>query len=186
MAKIEPWEVLKSEIVFHNKWVTIQQDNVKLPNGMVINDYYLNVRPEVVIALPVTKEGNAIMVRQYKHGGKEILLEFPGGVFEAEKETPEEGARREMREETGYHSDEMVYLGKVFDDPTKDTNCIHFFLAKNSIRKFEPEPDLTENIEVIEVPLTDISGLIKANKIKVCGAIAIYTMATMYLNNLRF
>jgi ADP-ribose pyrophosphatase len=183
MSKIEPWETLKSDIVFHNKWVTIQKDAVKLPNGLVIDDYYLNVRPEVVIALPVTKEGNAILVRQYKHGGKEIFLEFPGGVFDAGAETPEEGALREMREETGYYSDEMVYLGKVFDAPTKDTNCIHFFLAQNAFKKFEPQPDLTENIEIMEVPFGDIPGLIKENKMRVCGAIAIYTMASMHLKN---
>lgn len=180
MPIIEPWKTLKSDVVFHNKWVTIQRDAVKLPNGTVIDDYYVNVRPEVVIALPVTQEGKAVMVRQYKHGGKEILLEFPGGVFEAEKETPLEGALREMKEETGYYSDEMVYLGKVFDDPTKDTNSIHFFLAKNAVKRFNPEPDLTENIEVIEVPFDEVAELIKANKMKVCGAIAIYTMADMY------
>jgi len=181
MSKIEPWEILKSEIAFHNKWVTIQKDAVKLPNGTVIDDYYVNVRPEVAIALPVTKDGKAIMVRQYKHGGKEILLEFPGGVFDAATETPKEGALREMREETGYYSDEMFYLGKVFDDPTKDSNSIHFFLAKNAFKKFEPEPDLTENIEIMEVSFEDIPELIKANKIRVCGTIAIYAMATMHL-----
>lgn len=181
MSKPEPWKILKSEIVFHNKWVTIQKDAVKLPGGLIIEDYYLNVRPEVAIALPVTKEGKAIMVRQYKHGGKEIFLEFPGGVFDAGKETPAEGALREMREETGYYSDEMVYLGKVFDDPTKDTNCIHFFLAKNAVKKFEPEPDLTENIEIVEVPFQDIPELIKTQKMQVCGSIAIYTMAAMHL-----
>ncbi len=181
MTKIEPWRILKSETVFHNEWVTIQKDAVKLPNGLVIDDYYVNVRPEVVITLPVTTEGNAIMVRQYKHGGKEIFLEFPGGVFEVEKETPVEGALREMREETGYFSDEMVPLGKVFDDPTKDSNCIHFFLAKNAYKKFEPQPDLTENIEILEIPFNDIPELIKTNKMQVCGAIAIYTMAELHL-----
>ena len=182
MPQIEPWDILKSEIVFHNKWVTIQRDAVKLPGGLVIDDYYVNVRPEVVVALPITAEGKVIMVRQYKHGAKEILLEFPGGVFEAENETPLEGALREMREETGYHSDEMVYLGKVFDDPTKDTNSIHFFLAKNAHKKFETDLDPTENIEIVEVPFEEIPEMIKANKIKVCGAIAIYTMAAMHLN----
>ncbi len=183
MSKIEPWDILKTEIVFHNKWVTIQRDAVKLPNGLVLDDYFVNVRPEVVVILPVTKEGKTIMVRQYKHGGKEILLEFPGGVFsEGETdESPMEGALREMREETGYYSDEMIYLGKVLYDPTKDTNNIHFFLAKNAVKKFMPEPDLTENIEVLEVPFQDIPELIKAGKIKVCGTIAIYAMAAMKL-----
>lgn len=181
MAEIKPWEIEKSEIVFHNKWVTIRRDAVKLPNGLLIDDYYVNVRPEVVIALPLTKDGKAIMVRQYKHGGKEIFLEFPGGVFDAATETPLEGALREMREETGYCSEDMIYLGKVFDDPTKDTNCIHFFLAKNAYKKFDPEPDPTENIEVLEVPFDTIPELIKTNKMQVCGAIAIYTTATMHL-----
>ena len=182
MSESGAWEVLKSEIVFHNKWVTIQKDAVKLPNGLLIDDYYLNVRPEVVITLPITKDGKAIMVRQYKHGGKKTVLEFPGGVFDAGNETPEQGALREMREETGYHSDEMIYLGKVYDDPTKDTNCIHFFLAKNAFKKFEPEPDLTEKIEILEVPFEEIPELIRTNKMQVCGSIAIYTKAVMHLN----
>ncbi len=182
MSKLKPWEILNSEIVFHNKWVTIQRDTVKLPNDSILDDYFVNVRPEVAIALPVTKDGKAIMVKQYKHGGKEILMEFPGGVFDAASESPMEGALREMREETGFHSDEMVYLGKVYDDPTKDTNSIHFFLAKNAYKKQEPEPDLTENIEVMEVEFDEIPAMIRENKIRVCGAIAIYTMAAMHLN----
>jgi 8-oxo-dGTP pyrophosphatase MutT (NUDIX family) len=181
MSEPGHWEILKSEIVFHNKWVTIQKDAVKLPNGLLIDDYYLNVRPEVAIALPVTKDGKAIMVRQYKHGGKTMCLEFPGGVFDVASETPVVGALREMREETGYYSEEMIYLGKVFDDPTKDTNCIHFFLAKNAYKKYAPEPDVTENIEILEVPFEDIPELIKTNKMQVCGSIAIYTLAAMHL-----
>lgn len=186
MPEIEPWEVLKSETVFHNKWVTIQKEAVKLPTGIVIDDYYLNVRPEVVITVPVTKDGNVIVVKQYKHGGQEIFMEFPGGVFESEKESPLQGALREMREESGYHSDEMIYLGKVFDDPTKDRNCLHLFLAKNACKKFEPQPDITEHIEIIEMPFKDVPELIRSHKMQVCGAISAYMLAAMYLDKIKF
>lgn len=186
MSEVKPWEILKNETVFKNEWVNIQKEAVKLSNGTVIDDYYLNVRPEVVISLPLTKEGNVIVVRQYKHGGQEIFMEFPGGVFESAKETPLEGALREMREETGYHSDEMIYLGKVFDDPTKDRNCLHLFLAKNAYRRFEPEPDITENIEIIEMPFKDIPELIKSHKMQVCGAISAYVLAALHLEMLKF
>jgi 8-oxo-dGTP pyrophosphatase MutT (NUDIX family) len=58
------------------------------------------------------------MVRQYKHGAREILLELPGGLCDA-NEPPEEAAQRELLEETGYAADRLTPLATLHDDPTR-------------------------------------------------------------------
>jgi ADP-ribose pyrophosphatase len=181
MKDIQKWKILKTDVAFDNEWCKVNKDIVELPSGKIIDDYFVHIRPEVVLTFPVTSDNKVIMVRQYKHGAKEILLEFPGGIFDPAEESPRDAALREMREETGYHSDDIEELTVVYDNPTKDTNRIFFFLARNAEKRFDTEFDATEDIETVEVPLSEIPTLIKERKIVVTGSIAIYYMALMAL-----
>jgi ADP-ribose pyrophosphatase len=182
MKTIKKWKTLKTEVALDNKWTTVHKETVELPSGKIIDDYFVNIRPDVVLIFPVTAGGNAIMVRQYKHGAKEILLEFPGGVIDAGEDSVEAAALRELREETGYASAHLIELGYVYDNPTKDTNRIYFFAALNAEKLHETELDATEDIETVEVPVGEIPHLIKAGKIKVSGSLAIYYLALAALN----
>jgi 8-oxo-dGTP pyrophosphatase MutT (NUDIX family) len=182
MKVTEKWKTLKTDIAFDNEWCTVHKDVVELPSGKIIDDYYVNIRPDVVLVFPITTDGKVIMVRQYKHGAKEILLEFPGGVFDPAEELASIAALRELREETGYFSSNMQELGVVYDNPTKDTNKIFFFLAHNAEKRHDTEFDVTEDIETVQIPINEIPALIKAQKIRVSGSIAIYFAASMALN----
>ncbi|MGZ3749994.1 MAG: NUDIX hydrolase [Mucilaginibacter sp.] len=176
------WKTLKTDVAFDNEWCKVHRDTVELPSGKIIDDYYVNIRPEVVLIFPVTHRGKVIMVRQYKHGAKEILLEFPGGVFDPAGESPELAARRELREETGYTCSVMEELTVVYDNPTKDTNKIYYFLAHDVEKTHDTEFDPTEDIETIEVSIKEIPLLIKQQQIRVSGSIAIYFTAVMALD----
>ena len=182
MKNIEKWKILKTDVALDNKWCTVHKHIVELPSGKIIDDYFVGIRPEVVLVLPVTADGKVIMVRQYKHGAKEILLEFPGGVFDLNDGSGEAAALRELREETGYSSSSIEQLGIVYDNPTKDTNRIFFFLARNVEKLHDTEFDETEDIETVEVPLDEIPEMIKEGEIRVSGSIAIYYMALAVLN----
>jgi len=181
MNDMEKWKIVSSDIAFDNEWCKIQKDVVELPSGKIIDDYYVNIRPDVVLVFPVTAGGKVILVRQYKHGAKEVLLEFPGGVFDPAEELPSVAALRELREETGYTSANIEELSMVYDNPTKDTNKMFFFLAHNVEKTHGTEFDLTEDIETIEVSTDEIPALIKAQKIRVSGSIALYFTALMAL-----
>jgi len=183
MKKIEKWKILKTDIALDNKWCVVHKDTVALPSGKIIDDYYLNIRPDVVLIFPITPDGKVIMVRQYKHGAKEILLEFPGGVVDEKEDSIEAAALRELREETGYATANLELLTAVYDNPTKDTNKIFFFLARNVEKLHDIEFDLTEDIETVEIPIEKIPFMIKAQEIKVSGSIAIYYMALAALNS---
>ena len=179
---MQKWKILKTDVALDNKWCTVHKDMVELPSGKIIDDYFVSIRPDVVLVFPLTADGKAILLRQYKHGAKEILLEFPGGVVDAGEDSIETAALRELREETGYFTAEITALGSVYDNPTKDTNKIYFFLARNVEKLHDTEFDVTEDIETVEVSVSEIAGLIKEGKIKVSGSIAIYYMAMAALN----
>ncbi|MBD0256501.1 MAG: NUDIX hydrolase [Cytophagales bacterium] len=176
MSDPQPWKTLRTEMVLDLRWYKVRREEVQLPDGRILDDYYVSVRPEVALVFPVTAEGEVIMVRQYKHGAREILLELPGGVCDAD-EPPEEAARRELLEETGYAATRLTHLATLHDDPTKNTNRFHLFLAEGAHPVREQALDETENIRVERVPLGEMKRKVLAGEITVANSVAITFLA---------
>jgi len=174
MAKdIKPWTTLGTELVVNHRWYQLRRDHVQLPTGQQLDDYFVSVRANVALIFALTPDQQVVLVRQYKHGIGEILIELPGGMVDEHEHTPLEAARRELLEETGYTSDQFEQVAEVSDNPTKDTNRIHFFLARNARKVAEQDLDETENIEVLTVPLTQIEPMVLSGQIRVAGSVAL-------------
>ncbi|MCC3160559.1 NUDIX hydrolase [Hymenobacter sp. 15J16-1T3B] len=176
-ASVEPWQVLRSELVFNHPWYRLRRDHVRLPSGQELDDYFVSVRPEAVLTFCLTADEQVVMVRQYKHGAADIFVELPGGVIDADETDPRAAARRELLEETGYAADELELLCDVTDNPTKDTNRIYFFLARNARRVAAQDLDATENIEVLTVPLAELAQWVLGGRIRVAGSVALCLLA---------
>ncbi|RDV13768.1 NUDIX hydrolase [Pontibacter diazotrophicus] len=174
---LAPWKVLKSEMVVEEKWYKLRRDHVMLPNGLEMDDYYVSVRPNVVLVFPLTEDNHVIFVRQYKHAAGDIFIELPGGVVDEIETEPTEAAKREMLEETGFTSDEVELLLEVTDNPTKDTNRMYYYLARNVKRVAAQDLDESEAIEVLKVPLHEVVDMISEGKIKVSGSVALCLLA---------
>jgi 8-oxo-dGTP pyrophosphatase MutT (NUDIX family) len=171
------WKVLKSEMVVDEKWYKLRRDHVALPNGLEMDDYYVSVRPNVVLTFPLTEDNHVIFVRQYKHAASDIFTELPGGVVDEHEIAPAEAAKREMLEETGYTSDDLELLLEATDNPTKDTNRMYYFLARNVRKIAEQDLDESEAIEVLKVPLHEVEPMILRGELKVAGTVALCLLA---------
>ncbi|SIR11218.1 NUDIX hydrolase [Pontibacter lucknowensis] len=174
---IERWKTLKSQVVFEHKWYTLRRDHVELPNGHVMDDYFVSVRPDVVLTFPLTEDGHVLFVRQYKHAAADIFIELPGGVIDAHETNPLEAAKRELLEETGYTTDDLEPVLQVIDNPTKDTNKIYYYIARNVREVAAQDLDESEHIEVLKVPLQEVEQMIMSGQINVAGSIALCLLA---------
>ncbi|MBR1268833.1 NUDIX hydrolase [Bradyrhizobium sp. AUGA SZCCT0222] len=157
---ILPWTLMSSEMVFDHRWYKLRRDTVKLPDGRVVDDYFVSQRPSVAIAVPITTENKLILVRQYKHGVQAITLEFPAGTFRSE--SPVTAAARELEEETGYSPSSMMDLGTCFDDSSKNSNLVHIFLASGCQLTGKQRLDELEAASGVEVVLMSLQEVIKA------------------------
>lgn len=144
-AVTRPWKVLASEPVIDRPWLKVQRQHVLLPNGHEIDEYYLIGSRNWASVLALTHDAKVVMVEQYRHGVGATSRELPAGVIEP-NETPLEAARRELREETGFVSDDWTSLGVLCPEPTRHTGSAHFFVARDARRVSEPSLDPSEDI----------------------------------------
>jgi ADP-ribose pyrophosphatase len=142
------WKILGSKYVLNHPWMKVRKDICKLPDGTIVDDYYWIESPDNTLVVPITLQGDLVVVKQYKHGAREVLTEFPGGVMDSGEEALA-GAQRELLEETGYGEGTWTFLDAVYTGPTKSPARTHIFLAEDVILKQGQALDPEERIEVL-------------------------------------
>jgi ADP-ribose diphosphatase len=130
-----------------------------------VDPYYVLEYPGWVNVLAITDDSNVILVRQYRHGIAQVLLELPCGSV-GEDESPDQAIYRELMEETGFAAGKIKLTGIVSPNPATHTNETFCFLAQDCKKVAEPRLDPNENIEVVLVPLSKIRQLTLAGEIK--------------------
>lgn len=157
---IKPWKILGSKYLYKTNGVAVRIDQCEIQNGSVFEPYVIETGTWVnVIAL--TKDRKIVLIKQYRHGVGQVLLEIPAGVMDAEDESPLQAAKRELLEETGYASEKFVQIGSVYPNPATHTNMTYSFLALDVEKVGEQNLDETEEIEISLVPFDEFIALAK-------------------------
>lgn len=116
--------------------------------------YIVNEAPDWVIVIPVSGE-NFLMVKQWRHGEKALSIEFPGGVID-KGESPQEGAVRELREETGASAKKLTLLGKMNPNPALFANHVYVFCAENLVFSGIQDLDADECLNYMQIPQSEV------------------------------
>ena len=158
------WKVLSSEYLIKRPWLTARRDVAELPDGRINHEYYVLEYPDWVNIIAVTKDGQIVMERQYRHGLGNTCYELPCGVIEA-GETPLEAAKRELQEETGYAGGEWKEWMTLSPNPATSTNLAHSFLAVGVEKVSGQHLDATEDIDVYLLSQDEVRELLTENQI---------------------
>ena len=159
-----PWPLVRSKPGPSYRIFSLRIDTAKSPDTGKEHDFYIIDSPDWINIIPLTKEDQVVMVRQYRHGTRQVTLEIPGGMVE-EGDTAAQAARRELLEETGYEAGELSQLGVIDPNPAILNNRCTTFLAQNLTKLNSGNFDETEDIEVVLVPLKKIPKLIQTGTI---------------------
>lgn len=102
---------LSSENVYKGRLLDVYCDEIELPGGnKSTREYIKHVGAACVV--PVDKNGNVIIEKQFRYPFGKILIEIPAGKLDSKEEPHLQAALRELKEETGFAAEEMVYLGE--------------------------------------------------------------------------
>ncbi len=157
---IRPWTVLSNTLDRSYKILKVRKELAISPRNNNIYEFLILDSSPWVNVIPITQDQRVVMIRQYRHGIKQVTLEIPGGLVE-DRDTPESAALRELREETGYGANHIEPLGFVHPNPAIQSNLCYTFLATDLYLDGPQEQDEKEDIQVLLVPLRDIPGLIR-------------------------
>ncbi|QUG41366.1 NUDIX hydrolase [Psychrobacillus sp. INOP01] len=163
MKKFEE-KTIQSEVKFKGRIISLQVDEVELPNGKTSNREIVK-HPGAVAVIAVTKDKKIILVEQYRKALERSIIEIPAGKIEI-GEAPEITALRELEEETGYTTENLQYLQSFATSPGFADEIIHLYFADN-IEKMEQPVGLDEDefVELLYVTISEMEEMVKKQQI---------------------
>ena len=157
------WLTLGCNYFYRNPWCAFRVDAVRLPGGVEI-EYGVLESGGFAAVVPVTRENNVVLVRQWRQPLGGFTLELPSGGVDA-GEDPREAAARELLEETGYWAESLERLTSVHTSTGRSTEVCHLFRCRAAWDERGPRQEPTESIEVVELPLGEAMGMAMSGEI---------------------
>ena len=171
------WEEIKTKHIIQNEWIDFRESAYRFPDGTVFEPYYSYSRRDYVVVVATDEKGDYICVRQFRQGIKQVTNEFVAGGIErsdgkeygsdrgeTSAENALEAAKRELKEETGYESDDWNHIITVPSNATIADNYAHVFRARNCRRISGQDLDDTEFINVVKYSNDELKELIEQGK----------------------
>jgi ADP-ribose pyrophosphatase len=147
-----PWQIAESSWLLRSDFMAVGQDRCRKLDGNRRRDHFALEIKDFCEVVAVAPRWEVLLVREYKHGACAVMRTLPAGFIEP-GEAPEQGARRELLEETGCSAPAFVPLGTFLLVPDLSSCRGHVFLAQAAQAVAAARPDADEEIEVETVPL---------------------------------
>ncbi len=164
LVEQEAWEVMNQRPVLEHPFVTIAMEDVRLPDGRIIEEWPKIYTRDYVNALILNEAGEALVIVGYKHGIGRSNWQLLAGYME-DGEDPLTAVQRELLEETGFVCEEWHFLGSYAVDSNRHIAMGHFFCGVGAKQVASPETDDLEDYEVRWVGLDELRVALQDGRI---------------------
>ena len=171
---------LSYDYKFKGKIINLRVDEALLPNGSTATREVVEHNGGICV-VPITENGEVLMVEQYRYPYSEVVLEIPAGKRDGNEE-PLEGGKRELREETGAVAENYTFLGELYPTPGYCGEIIYMYLA-TGLSYGETDPDEDEFLNLKKIPLETAVEMIMSGEIKDAKTQAAILKAERLLKN---
>ncbi|EFP95744.1 NUDIX hydrolase [Vibrio caribbeanicus] len=170
---------MDKEIKTIHSWknISLVEEFVPLPNGK--NVVHTSIcHPGAAVILPITEEGEIVLIKQFRPSLKKWFLELPAGTIEP-NESVLSCAMRELEEETGYNAETIIPMGQVTPLAGFCDEIQHLFIAKDLTSTQHLTCDDDEVIEVVLMPLEMLEQKIVSGEVSDAKTIACLSKAKL-------
>ncbi|RME83039.1 MAG: NUDIX hydrolase [Caldilineae bacterium] len=180
---VERWQILAERVLVERPpWLRLCEQTVRLPDGRIVDDFLVAQAPPYATVFGLRPDGLVVAVEEYKHGPGRTVLKLPAG-FLNEGETPIEGARRELLEETGYVAESWHFLGSFFDDGNRGMSQGFHFLATGLRQVAQPDAGDLATVRPLLLSPEDIRRAVLDGWVGESGTAAAILLALDRLNH---
>ena len=172
---VKGYERLNRELVAKGAIIDYYQDTMQIPNGTTAKWDFINHKGAAA-CVAVKKNGNLVMVRQYRNALERETIEIPAGGINP-GEDMRSAALRELEEETGYKAGKFEFLLSIRTTVAFCNELIDIYLAED-LEEGEQHLDEDEYLEIVEYPLSELLDMIEKGVIqdsKTVSAILAYS-----------
>ncbi len=159
------YRVLETARPYQSEISNLCVDRVQV-DGREMTYSYLERAPGIII-VPATKDGQIVLIRQYRYPCDDWCLEVPaGGTHDTDDLSFEEVACKELREEIGATCESLEYVSNFYSCSSLTDEKCHVFLARGVEIVQRAQTEDGENIQIEQVPIEEALYLARAGKMK--------------------
>ena len=170
---------LRSESVFDGALLKAYRDEVELPDGETSVREWID-HPGASAIVPIFEDGQTLLVRQFRYPPRRTFLEVPAGKLDEKDEPPEDVARRELEEETGWRAHRFERVGSIYPCIGYSNEVIHFFVA-TELERGEQSLGDAEFMDVLKMPFEEAVAKARRGEILDMKSVTALLLAAAHL-----
>jgi 8-oxo-dGTP pyrophosphatase MutT (NUDIX family) len=162
---MKKWQTTDSKIVVEDRWIKLRADTCTTPDGHTISPFYVLEYPDWANCFVLDDNNDVIMVKHYRHGASDFVLELVSGGINKDDSSHAEGMRRELAEELGYAGGEIYQTGISYPNASSHSNKLYTFIAIGGSCNAEQMLEAGETLQVQKLSFTDFAKHINGSGI---------------------
>ena len=176
-------KTISSKYIGENPYAKVREDEVEFDNGKIEKWHVIERNPGSMI-FAITEKNEILLIKNHAYAWKKDFIELPAGFMD-KNEAPEEAAKRELLEETGYSTGSLEKIGELYVSPTHTKKITHVFLARKCKKFSSQELDASEKVAVFKVKLNKLIKMLENNEITSADSVASILLALNKLKKIK-